>query len=159
MTSLRRTGRTTGKIQMALMAAMMGRRVMFVAHTQHYGQDLCRKAAEMVQAQNSLPGMPTMEVIVTKDSITFYLYGNVHGILRFQGMSAEPSNINRGLREPLLYRFVYDHHVLELQEEERKRKKRLADLNMIEQLMKEHGIKDCWFAQRVPGKPFKVEYE
>lgn len=136
---MRRTGRTQTKIRMALLAAMMGRRVLFVAHTQHYGYDCRQQAADMLNESEQIPGMPKFEVSITKDTITFYLNGKEHGILRFESMSADLERYNRGQREPLLYRSVYDHHALELIAERERQEQRQADSNEIKRLMRKNG--------------------
>ena len=135
----RRTGRTTAKIRMALLAAMMGRRVLFVAHTQHYGHDCAALAVDMLNESEQIPGMPKLEVSYTKDTITFYLNGKEHGVLRFESMGADLERYNRGIKEPLLYRMVYDHHALELIAERERQEQRLADSNEIKRLMRKNG--------------------
>lgn len=143
---MRRTGRTQTKIRMALMAAMMGRRVLFIAHTQHYGFDCRQQASDMLKESEQIPGMPKLEITCTKDTIRFYLKGKEHGILRFESVGADLERYNRGQPEPLLYRFVYDHYALELIAEREREEQRQAASNEIKRLMREHGwakVTDC----------------
>lgn len=155
----RGTGRTTNTIRMALLAAVSGRRILFVAHTTQAGYDLCRSALDMIQELDSLPGSARLEYSDSKHAITFYLNGEEFGKLMFVGMGdMRVESINRGLREPLMYRLVYDHHVLELQEEARRRAARMDAARQIRELMQEHGFTQAIYLNRQHDRESTVEF-
>lgn len=134
----RGTGRTTQAVQAAVLAAALGQRVAFVCGTQVMADDACRIAVEFIA--RSVRVLPH-RVSTTRDSITFYATGSgeVAGRVKFIGMGQE-DRVNFGIREECKYRIIRDHHCEELLLEQARQKRRRADLETIESIMRAHGL-------------------
>lgn len=135
----RSTGRTTRQIQQCLLAAALGKRVMFV--TAGPSLPAYQQAREMLKSAQSLgfrTGTDTIENGTTK-VITFYRGGGEAGVLRFRSISDNPTSLNLGLSEHLKYLIVDDHYVQVKRDEESARLSKVAAMEQIALLMEKHG--------------------
>lgn len=158
----RGTGRTQSKVRMALMAAMMGKRVLYITHSEAHARDCALIAFHMVQECEGIPGLPTIEVgSVAGKCLDFYIEGKMIGTLRFASMNDDaPAKLNSGQPEHLLYRAVYDHHVEYLRELERQRLEKVAAQEQILLLMKKHGWRTVYgVAPPTTGRRHFVRYD
>lgn len=132
----RRTGRTTGAIKSAVMAAAFGKRVAYIACTTQQAIEHCRTAVEFITSA----GVNANRFTYGPQQITFYYHnGDVAGIMRFLGMGSA-DNINRGLRDSLKYAIVNDHYTDELLVEKARKEARMADCATVVELLRKHGF-------------------
>lgn len=137
----RGTGRTTKAITRALIAAALGKRVLYVAAGERQATDCANMAhglAEQVLAE--FPNLGS-EVSITGNAVTIYRDGKPIGNVYFRGLDyATAGDINMGLSEAKQYQYVYDHCAEEVLEQERLRLERVAAEQQIMLLMKKHAI-------------------
>ena len=141
----RGTGRTTRSIIACLLAAMAGRRILYVCATDTQANLLRGMAEDILSDLHTLVGsLPHSEVKVgvTDQAISMYRNGELTGKVYFRGLDyAKAGEINIGLEPKLQYQYVYDHYAQEVMEQERLRLERVAAEQQIILLMKKHGLR------------------
>lgn len=135
--SLRGTGRTCIQIRSCIMAAMFGRRVAYITANQHTAKECHAYAVQLLNDAFTMPGEARLQWSASGNTIQFYDERGSAGVLRFISQQAT-ENVNVGLRAHRQFTLVYDHHVLELQEQERLRLERVAAQEQIILLLKKH---------------------
>lgn len=128
---LRGTGRTTKSLNTALLAAAMGKRVLYVVGLGAHGKELCYHAAELVREAQ----IDAQILGITERRITF----TTGGWLEFRGMSEDMSY--RGQKERAIPQLqIWDHYALEKQAEAAAKQARMADCDQVVQLLRKHGF-------------------
>lgn len=138
----RGTGRTQNAIKMALMAALAGKRVLFITHSQTFARDCARFADGQMEAMARVLGKPGAGVSIScaSQSVTVYVAGLHIGAVMFRSTAQqEQHDINTGLREEQRYVILKDHYVVELEEQERQRLEKVAAQEQILMLMEKYG--------------------
>lgn len=128
---LRGTGRTTKSLNTALLAAAMGRRVLYVVALGAHGKELRHYATDLIR----LAQIDAQVLGTTATRITF----TTGGWLEFRGMSEDMSY--RGQKDHTIPQLqIWDHYALEKQAEAAAKKARMADCDYVVQLLRKHGF-------------------
>lgn len=138
----RGTGRTQNAIKVAMLAALAGRRVLFITHSETFARECMRFAQGQVELMMKIVGQPGpgMSVACTGAAMSVYSAGHLVGKLQFRSTAQQENHdLNTGLRGAEVYAIVKDHYVLELEEEERLRLEKVAAQEQIQLLMKKYG--------------------
>lgn len=140
--TLRGTGRTERRVRRALLAVLLGKRVLFVAKNGDTARTAYQMAVHMLEEQRSI-GVSGGIVYQTSPkvvaTITTYRMGVMLGQLQFVSMACDVAKFNRGLTDELRFYVVNDHVVEDERANRAAKLERIAAKEQVKMLMDKYG--------------------
>lgn len=140
--TLRGTGRTERRVRRALLAVLLGKRVIFVSKTDGEAHAAYQMAVNMLHEQRDI-GVTGGVVYQTNRSlsptITTYRMGVMLGQLQFVPLGFDVVKFNRGLTDELRFYVVNDHVVEDELADRAAKRERIAAKEQVKMLMDKYG--------------------
>lgn len=139
---LRGTGRTERRVRRALLAVLLGKRVIFVSKDGDSARSAYQMAVHMLREQQDIGvtgGVTYQTSPRLVATITTYRMGVMLGQLQFVSMDFDVAKFNRGLEGALLFYVVNDHTVEEELADRAAKLERTAAKEQVKMLMDKYG--------------------